>query len=79
MFHVKHYNIRKEITMTFEAAMTAAKGGATIKRSGWVNKTVDYDTSDSNNPKFMVTQTTTIDAPFLPSNDDMTKDDWVQA
>ena len=66
----------RENDMNYQEAITAVKNGSTIKRSGWTNKNVTQVT-DANGKKTITShQTTTINAPYLATQEDMYATDW---
>lgn len=61
--------------MTYQEAITAIKNGSTVKRHNWSGKTVKKETSGENT-YIGVTETKTIRAPYLFSQEDMFASDW---
>lgn len=60
--------------MTYEAAMTACKNGATVKRSSWTSQYI----KKSSDGKIEEHITRTIVAPYSSPQSDIVADDWMQ-
>ena len=65
--------------MTYQEAITAVKNGSTVKRAEWTNKSIKKVTPAVGPNEIQMTQTTTIKAPYLATQEDMFADDWQTA
>ena len=65
--------------MTYEQAMTAVKGGTSVKRSSWTNQTLTRVTNSDGDYTIQNNKTVTVRAPYLASQEDMFASDWVNA
>lgn len=63
--------------MTYEQAMTAAKSGTRVKRTGWPNHYIQKATGDD--LKLETVYVRTIKAPYTASQEDIVTDDWTTA
>ena len=62
--------------MTYEEAIAEAKEGTTVKRSVWKNRTVSLATDGAGDSQLISTETRTIKAPYLATQEDMFANDW---
>lgn len=65
--------------MTYQEAITSVKNGGTVKRTSWTGKSVKQVTDSNGHKEIQLTQTTTVKAPFLATQEDMYADDWATA
>lgn len=65
--------------MTYQEAITSVKNGNTVKRQGWANKTVSQTTDSVGNTHITKTETVTVRAAYLATQEDMYANDWTTA
>ena len=65
--------------MTYQEAITSVKNGNTVKRQGWTNRTVRQTTDSVGNAHITKSETVTVSADYLASQEDMYANDWTTA
>lgn len=65
--------------MTYQEAITNVKNGNTVKRQGWTNRTVSQTTDSVGNAHITKTETVTVRADYLATQEDMYANDWTTA
>lgn len=65
--------------MTYQEAITSVKNGNTVKRQGWTNRTVRQTTDSVGNAHITKSETVTVSADYLATQEDMYANDWTTA
>lgn len=65
--------------MTYQEAITSVKNGNTVKRQGWTNRTIRQTTDSVGNVHITKSETVTVSADYLASQEDMYANDWTTA
>ena len=62
--------------MNYQEAITAVKNGSTVRRTSWSNRSIRQTTDANGGVHITVTQTTTVTADYLATQEDMFANDW---
>lgn len=65
--------------MTYQEAITSVKNGNTVKRQGWTNRIVRQTTDSVGNSHITKSETVTVSADYLATQEDMYANDWTNA
>lgn len=65
--------------MNYQEAISSVKNGNTVKRQGWTNRTVRQTTDSVGNAHITKSETVTISADYLATQEDMYANDWTTA
>lgn len=65
--------------MTYQEAITSVKNGNTVKRQGWNNRIIRQTTDSVGNSHITKSETVTVTADYLATQEDMYANDWTTA